>query len=86
MAAMGFNICMIARNEDKMKEKLETIREKTMGNIKTMYVVADFGAMHTYQEYEEAMVPLKEIDIAILFLNAGIGQVGAFAEQPEQRI
>jgi len=48
MAAMGFNICMVARNEEKMKAKLDEIKEATMGNVKTMYVVADFASMTTY--------------------------------------
>ena len=85
MAQKGFNICIVARNEDKMKEKLEEINQKTMGNVKTMYVVADFAAMHTYEDYEQAMAPLKGIDIAMLFLNAGIAQVGAFADIPAER-
>ena len=57
-----------------------------MGNVKTMFIVADFATMQTYEEYEEAMAPLKTIDIAILFLNAGIGQVGAFAEASTARM
>ena len=52
MAAKGFNICMIARNEEKMKQKLGEITEKTSGNVKTMYIVADFSEMTTYEEYE----------------------------------
>ena len=86
MAEMGFNICMVSRNEEKMQQKLDEIKEKTMGNVKTMYVVADFATMQTYEEYERAMAQLKTIDIAILFLNAGIGQVGAFAEASTTRM
>ena len=44
MAAAGFNICMIARNEEKMKEKLDLI-QKSYPKIKTMYIVADFSKM-----------------------------------------
>ena len=69
-----------------MQQKLDEIKEKTMGNVKTMYVVADFATMQTYEEYERAMAQLKTIDIAILFLNAGIGQVGAFAEASTTRM
>ena len=41
MAATGFNICMIARNEAKMKEKCAEI-QKRHPSIKVMYIVADF--------------------------------------------
>ena len=64
---------MIARNEEKMQQKLQEIKEKTGGNVRTMHVVADFSVIKTYEEYEKAMEPLKNIDIAMLFLNAGIG-------------
>ena len=73
MAEQGFNICMVSRNEEKMQQKLQEITQKTSGNVKTMCVVADFAALHTYEDYEKALAPLKEIDIAMLFLNAGIG-------------
>ena len=41
LADEGFNICMVARNEEKMKDKLKEIKTKTM------YVVADFSKMTT---------------------------------------
>ena len=65
---------MVSRNEEKMRQKLAEIREKTNNSVMTMYVVADFANMNTYEEYEEALRPLNnDMDIAILFLNAGIG-------------
>ena len=51
-----------------------------------MYAVADFAAMHTFEDYEAALAPLKGIDIAMLFLNAGIGQAGAFIDVNASRI
>ena len=45
MARKGFNICMVARNEEKMKKRLADIREATQGNVKLMHVVADFSEM-----------------------------------------
>ena len=51
-----------------------------------MCVVADFAAMYTYEDYEKALAPLKEIDIAMLFLNAGVGQAGAFVDISTTRI
>ena len=46
-AEQGFNICIIGRNEEKMKEKL-----KLMPNgVETMYVIADFAKMSAIEEY-----------------------------------
>ena len=45
-----------------------------------MAIVADFAEMHTYKEYEKALEPLKHVDVALLFLNAGISETGRFAE------
>jgi len=43
LAKHGFNICIIARNEDKMKQKLESIKSLSNKPIKTRYVVADLA-------------------------------------------
>lgn len=48
LAAKGFNICIVARNEAKMQEKMVEIKKATSEhNIKTMSVVADFFEMTT---------------------------------------
>ena len=43
MAALGFNICIIARNKEKIEEKLKEIEKKFEGKIKTKAIVADFA-------------------------------------------
>ncbi len=42
MAAQGFNVCIVARNEEKIKSKIPEILECNK-NIKTRYVIADFA-------------------------------------------
>ena len=55
-----------------MDEKLQEIIEK-YPNIKTRTVVADFSKILTLQEYKNlADNYLRDIDIAMLFLNAGV--------------
>ena len=49
LADQGFNICMIARNEDKMKQKLAEIPN---AQIEKKYIVADFFAMKSIEEYQ----------------------------------
>ena len=69
---------MIARNEEKMKKRLDEIRERTQGNVKLMHVVADFSVMTTVEDYTATLAPLKDIDIAMLYANAGLMDTGPF--------
>ena len=52
LAARGFNICIIARNEQKINEKLANIKKNCGKEIETRCVVADLGKMTKYSEYE----------------------------------
>ena len=51
MAKQGFNICMVSRNEEKMRIKLEEVLSVCTTKVKTMYLVADFATMSTIQDY-----------------------------------
>jgi short-subunit dehydrogenase len=42
MAALGFNVCIVARNEDKISLKLEELA-KEYPNVKRRAVIADFA-------------------------------------------
>ena len=48
LASQGFNICIIARNEEKINQKLKDIKEKSGNKIKTRCVVADLAALTNY--------------------------------------
>ena len=86
LAAKGFNICIVARNEAKMQEKLAEIK-KVAPLVQTKCVVADFFEMLTIKQYQETIADkLKDIDVALLILNAGVGQVGPFSEAPAERL
>ena len=43
LAKLGFNICMIARNRDKMHDALEQIKITCDEKIQTECIVADFS-------------------------------------------
>jgi len=77
MAVIGFNICIVGRTKAKIDEKLSDIASKF--KVKTRAVVFDFGEMFTIKDYKEKIADkVKDIDIAMLFLNAGAGFSGAF--------
>lgn len=79
MAAQGFNICIIGRTKSKIDEKLAEIVKKF--NVKTRAVIFDFATLVTINDYREKIAnQIKDIDIAMLFLNAGYAQAGAFVD------
>lgn len=79
MAAQGFNICIIGRSQAKINEKLKEIQEKY--KVETLAVVFDFAELCTIAEYQKKIGDaLKNIDVAMLFLNAGFAQCGAFTD------
>ena len=86
MAQKGFNICMIARNEEKMLKRLDEIREQTQGNVKLTHVVADFSEMPTFEDYERILEPVKALDVAMIFANAGLMDVGPFSVSSAKRM
>lgn len=78
-----FNVCMIGRNEQKMKEKLNEIKTTCNSKnieIKTMSVVCDFSKLTKIKEYEDLALKLNQLDIAMIFLNAGSGEPSLFLE------
>lgn len=69
----GFNICIVARNQAKMDQKLAEIK-KMNPKIETKAIVADFSKMNTIAHYKETIAEkLVGMDIALLILNAGWG-------------
>ena len=49
-------------------------------DIKTRCVVADLGKMTKIEEYKRIASELRDIDIGMLFLNAGWTCVGPFKD------
>ena len=64
---------MISRSQSKVDEKLKEISNK-YPKIETIGVECDFSKLTTLKEYRNFVdqSPLKELDIAVLCLNAGI--------------
>ena len=80
MAAQGFNICIVGRNADKIAQVLKDISVK-YPKIKTRAVICDFAKLFTVQEYQTIVADkVADIDIAMLFLNAGVMPEGAIGE------
>ena len=86
MAERGFNIVMIARNQQKLNEASAKVTAR-FPRVKVVTISADLSKMHSIQEYKEKIVhKLKDLDIAMLFLNAGVAQMGKFQDIDESSI
>ena len=86
LARQGFNICVVARNLDKINQKLQDIRESCGRVIETKAVVADFAKMSTIEEYQKVADQMKDLDIALLLLNAGAIQFSFFKDLKPQEV
>ena len=51
---MGFNICIIGRNQKKIDEKIEEIKSETgKHSLKFRSVIADLGKLSSINDYEK---------------------------------
>jgi len=73
LAAKGFNIVLLARNEDKLKDRCSELKKTC--KVKSTYIVADFTKGTTTDFYEGIFDKLKDLPISILVNNVGIGHV-----------
>ncbi len=81
LAVMGFNICLVSRTLSKLEiveKQVNTLNPK----IKTKVVQADFA--NTNMEYfENIKNQVKDLDIAVLVVNAGAMTTGRLSKHPE---
>ena len=87
LAEIGFNICIIARNKNKMEAALEKLRYlHEEREIKTKYIVADFVDSPKEGFFARILEQLQGLDVSILVNNVGVSNIGYFHEIPEQRL
>ena len=56
-------------------------------NVKYVTICADFSKMHTIKDYKEKIASkLINLDVCMLFLNAGSAQMGKFADIDESSV
>jgi short-subunit dehydrogenase len=70
LASLGFNICIVARDEAKMTLHCNDIEQKY--SVKTKSIVCDFSKVVSIADYIQVVASqVAELDIAMVFLNAG---------------
>ena len=80
LAAQGFNILMVARNEEKMKGKIDEIRS-IYPTVECRNIICDFGKLTKFSEYREVYGSLiEDLDIAVGIANAGYVEGNKFVD------
>jgi 17beta-estradiol 17-dehydrogenase / very-long-chain 3-oxoacyl-CoA reductase len=77
LAEAGINVVLVARNEEKLKDKLKILTAAY--KAKVQYRVADFSKGDSPEFYTELYNTMKDLDVSILVNNVGIGS-GAFLD------
>ena len=77
---------MISRNKAKVDSKLEEIKAK-YPQVETIGIECDFSKLSTMVQYRDlvATTELKDLDIGILCLNAGLFSVGPIDAVEDER-
>ena len=74
LAKEGFNICLVSRTESKLKGVAEN--DLKQYGVQTEIVVANFSKNSNMTFYDDIMEKVKDIDIGLVVLNAGISHPG----------
>ena len=77
LAKAGFDLVLVARNEDKLRAEAARIGGSYKVEVKTL--AADLAAPGAARRIAEAVA---DLDIGILINNAGTGYIGRFDRQP----
>lgn len=85
LAKQGFNIVLVARNDEKMKAVAKEIQDTHGSSIQVKSVKHDFQAQFQQKDYEATFDQIKDLDISVLVNNVGGGKPMLFEKpRPEQ--
>lgn len=77
LAKRGFNIVLIARNEDKLKSVAFDITAK-YPKVQTQIIVADFSKAASVEFFNDIIIQLGDLDVSVLVNNVGTVARGMF--------
>ena len=77
LARRGFNVVLIARNEEKLKAVANEI-QTAFPKIQTKVVVADFSKATNEAFFENIMNEVRDLDVSVLVNNVGAVVRGVF--------
>jgi short-subunit dehydrogenase len=86
MARLGFNICIIGRNKEKIEASIPYLLKESGKNPDVKVVIADFSTMSKMSEYNTLAKELSSLDIAMLDLNAGVLEISEFSDMADENL
>ena len=84
LAKDGFNICLVSRTESKIKSVIENDL-KSFG-VQTRIVIANFSEKANMTFYDGILEQVKDLDIGLVVLNAGVMNNGFYLEVPTAKM
>ncbi len=82
---MGFNICVVSRNREKVQAICEGLRGKWP--VETKGIVADFGSCMEKGFFQRIAKEIEGLDVSVLVNNVGvICEGGSFYEHSPEEI
>jgi short-subunit dehydrogenase len=80
-AGLGFNCCLISRTTDKLKS-VEAEIKKINPKVKTKLITANFFGKNSIEFYKDLVSQVKDLDISLVYINAGIMPSGHQINMP----
>ena len=86
LARDGFNICLVSRTESKLKAVVDHDINKL--GVKTRIVIGNFssGKQANMALYDSIYEQVKDLDIGLVVLNAGVSTRGYFVDVETQKL
>ena len=84
LAKDGFNICLVSRTESKLKAVVENDLKSL--KIETRIVVANFVGSNNMAPYENILDQVKDLDIGLVVLNAGVSNESYFLDAEPNKL
>lgn len=85
LASKGFNIVLLARNQDKLNQVKSEI-EKAYPTVKVIDILADFQRSNESEFWEPIAKTLNELDISILVNNVGVAGGKALTDYTDREL
>lgn len=85
LAQHGLNVCLIARNSEKL-EKVKTEIKNKYPKAEVMYIAADFVKSTAPGFFDSIDKQLEGLDVSILVNNVGIAALDFFEQTPETQL
>lgn len=89
MVQLGFDVCLISRNQEKLNKTVENLKEyrtEEHKNRKIMAIQFDYQDSANETKFKEMIEKVKKLDIGILVNNVGTSDMKHFEDFTDNEI